>query len=84
MFISGKVQGVCYRIYLKKKAEENKVVGWVRNLRDGRVEAVLEGEDCDVEEVLKWCRRGPPAAKVEEVEVLSEPSSEKLSGFSIR
>lgn len=69
VIISGKVQGVFFRAYTKEKAEELRLKGWVRNTKDGRVEAVFEGVKEKVEEMIKWCRQGPPGSKVEKVEI---------------
>ncbi|MCW7077722.1 MAG: acylphosphatase [Canidatus Methanoxibalbensis ujae] len=69
VFISGKVQGVFFRYATREEAVARGVRGWVRNLPDGRVEAVFEGERSAVEEMIAFCRRGPPAAKVSHVDV---------------
>jgi acylphosphatase len=66
--IAGRVQGVGYRDALRDQAIAQGVAGWVRNRRDGSVEAVLQGEAAAVEAVLAWARRGPPAAHVDHVE----------------
>jgi len=65
--IAGRVQGVGYRDALRTEAQASAVNGWVRNRRDGTVEAVLQGSPAAVERVLSWARRGPPAARVIEV-----------------
>jgi acylphosphatase len=62
--IAGRVQGVGYRDALRREALANSVTGWVRNRRDGTVEAVLQGAPAAVDAVLDWARRGPPAARV--------------------
>ncbi|MBS4098446.1 MAG: acylphosphatase [Sulfuricella sp.] len=67
--IHGRVQGVSYRESLREQAENHAVTGWVRNRRNGTVEATLHGGTEDVHEVIAWCRRGPPLALVEHVEV---------------
>jgi acylphosphatase len=67
--ISGRVQGVGYRYALRREALAHDVAGWVRNRRDGNVEAVLQGEPAAVDAVLAWARRGPPAAHVAGVDV---------------
>lgn len=83
VFISGRVQGVWFRAHTREKAEELGISGWVQNLPDGRVEAVFEGEDEKVDEMVKWCHRGPPLSRVEKVDVEYEtPKGEK--GFTIR
>jgi acylphosphatase len=83
LFVSGVVQGVFYRQSLAQKARLHKVQGWVRNLADGRVEAVIEGEEADVHAMIAWCRIGPEGAKVARVEEhLDPPEGEK--GFEVR
>jgi acylphosphatase len=67
--ISGRVQGVGYRDALRSEARANGVTGWVRNRRDGTVEAVLQGAHEAVDSVLAWARRGPPAARVAGIDV---------------
>ncbi len=62
--VSGRVQGVGYRDALRSEALARRVAGWVRNCRDGSVEAVLQGGPADVQGVLEWARHGPPAARV--------------------
>lgn len=65
--ISGRVQGVGYRAALQRTAQANGISGWVRNRRDGSVEAIVQGSPEDIERVLAWARRGPPAARVSEL-----------------
>ena len=84
VFISGYVQGVSFRANLWREANKHHLTGWVRNTRDGRVEAVLEGEDKNLEDVLNWCRTGPKAAKVENVEVFGETGNDKFTRFEVR
>jgi acylphosphatase len=69
LYISGYVQGVAYRYSAIRTAQRLGVTGWVKNLRDRRVEAVIEGEQAQVEQMIEWCRQGPPAASVSWVEV---------------
>lgn len=83
VLVSGKVQGVGYRMATRRRAREWRVNGWVRNLSDGRVEAVFEGEEAALAEMLKWCRSGPPAAVVADVTVdRLEPL--EIEGFTVR
>lgn len=84
VLISGRVQGVNFRYATRAAALELGLRGWVRNLRDGNVEAVFEGEEAALKLVLEWCRRGPPAARVEDVEVTWEPAQGQAPGFSVR
>lgn len=82
-YISGRVQGVFFRAHARELARRSGVAGWVRNLPDGRVEAVFEGPRPAVEACLAWCRQGPPGARVAGVEVDWEtPHGEP--GFRIR
>ena len=82
--IDGRVQGVWFRAATRKAAERFGVTGWVRNLPDGRVEAVLEGQPSRVEEMIGWCRQGPPAARVDGVDVALEPWRGEFERFAIR
>ncbi|MDO8721126.1 MAG: acylphosphatase [Syntrophales bacterium] len=84
VFISGSVQGVFYRATTQKTAISFNLTGWVRNLPDGRVEAVFEGNDGDVDAMLEWCRKGPSSARVTDIEAIPEPVSGEFQQFSIR
>ena len=84
VYISGRVQGVFFRAYTKEEAERLGLKGWVRNLPDGRVEAVFEGDEEAVEAMIKWCYSGSPQAKVAGVEVLEEPYKGEFKDFRIR
>lgn len=83
VFVSGRVQGVYYRATTRDTARERGVDGWVKNLDDGRVEAVFEGERSAVEEMVEWCHTGSPQARVEDLEV-TYGTPEGLDGFEIR
>lgn len=83
VFVSGKVQGVFYRDTTKKEADKRGVRGWVRNLRDGRVEAVFEGMADAVDDMVEWCHVGSPLARPTHVERRDE-TEEDLRGFEIR
>lgn len=84
LFIRGYVQGVNFRYYTRQQALSHGVTGWVRNLWDGRVEAVFEGEKDAVDWMVEWCRAGPPSASVDDVEVTWENVADELEGFNIR
>ena len=71
--IHGRVQGVGFRYLLAREAERLGVKGWVRNRRDGSVEALLDGAPVQVDALIAWARIGPPAARVERVEVSEQP-----------
>jgi acylphosphatase len=81
--VAGRVQGVWFRESCRDQALAAGVAGWVRNLDDGRVEVVLEGPPAAVDEVVAWCRQGPPRARVDRVDVVDEePVGER--GFRVR
>lgn len=84
VYVSGRVQGVFFRSETRYEAQERGVRGWVRNLRDGRVEAVFEGEEESVKELIALCRRGPPGARVTHVDVMWESYTGEFEGFRIR
>jgi acylphosphatase len=83
VFVSGRVQGVYYRASTREQAEERGVDGWVRNLDDGRVEAVFEGPEAAVESMVEWCHEGSSRARVEDVDVENE-DPEGIEGFEVR
>jgi len=84
VFVSGWVQGVFFRSETQYEANRRNVTGWVRNLLDGRVEAVFEGERGDVEKLIEFCKRGPPGAKVTNVQVFWEDPTGEFKDFKIR
>jgi len=79
--ITGKVQGIGYRDFVERQAKAMSVAGWVRNRRDGSVEAVIVGPASSVETIIAACRRGPPAAAVKEVRI-AEHSGPLPEGFT--
>lgn len=83
VFVSGKVQGVFFRQALKVTAKKHNVTGWVRNLDDGRVEAVLEGAGNDVAEVVRWCHAGPANSRVADVDVRDESFTGEFESFEV-
>ena len=83
VLITGRVQGVGYRFSTREQAEELGVKGWVRNLPDGRVEAVFEANEDVVKEMINWCRIGPRGASVKDVAV-EYKAPEGLQKFEIR
>ncbi|MGM0372245.1 MAG: acylphosphatase [Halobacteriota archaeon] len=83
VFVSGRVQGVFFRATTRDQAQERDVDGWVKNLPDGRVEAVFEGSEAAVKGMIEWCHEGSPAANVEAVDVRwADPQG--IEGFEIR
>ena len=83
LLISGLVQGVLFRKRVMELAQSRGLNGWVRNLRDGQVEAVAEGEKASLEELIQFCRVGPPGAKVRSVEVQWSEYEAEFRGFKI-
>ena len=83
VFVKGKVQGVFFRQALKVKAKQNNVFGWVKNLTDGRVEALLEGDEENVNTLVEWCHAGPANARVEDVEIRNEKFTNEFSKFDV-
>lgn len=83
VFISGKVQGVYFRHNTMIVATRFGVKGWVRNLKDGQVEAVLEGDEINVNSVLEWCHKGPPNAFVDDVKIEYERYTDEFQDFRI-
>ncbi len=82
VFITGRVQGVGYRYHTQRLANQLGLGGWVRNLPDGRVEAVFEGGKEAVDRIIAWCHQGPPTAVVEQV-VATPEAPEGTTGFQI-
>jgi acylphosphatase len=83
IIVTGKVQGVFFRQALKVMAKKNDVFGWVKNLKDGRVEAVLEGDEEKVSRLVEWAHGGPANARVEDVEIRNETFSSEFSKFDV-
>jgi acylphosphatase len=84
VFVAGQVQGVFFRDSTRERAEQLDLAGWVKNLPDGRVEAVFEGSPERVREMIQWCEQGPPHAAVEEVDSEFEASKGDLERFEVR
>ena len=82
--ISGRVQGVFFRMETKRAADNCEVFGWVRNRRDGTVEAVFEGNEKNVSSILEWCKKGPRLADVEKVDVKLEDHKGEYYEFGLR
>jgi acylphosphatase len=83
LIVSGRVQGVAFRYYARDAAREAGARGWVRNLPDGRVEAVLEGDPRTVNSLVQWFHQGPPAGRVDRVTVFEEVPTGEYSDFDI-
>lgn len=83
LHITGVVQGVCYRASARDRAIELGLTGWVKNNLDGSVEALAEGPVPAVEHFVQWCRRGPPAAEVQDVDVTRGVATGEYGRFSV-
>lgn len=84
LLISGVVQGVSYRYSMGEQARAARLHGWVRNLRDGRVEAIVQGPAAAVDALVAWCRRGPPGARVDEVITAALDDADAMALFETR
>ena len=83
LLVSGNVQGVFFRQALKVVAKKNNVSGWVRNLKDRRVEAVFEGGSKYINSVIEWARVGPANSRVEDIEVINEEFKNEFLTFEV-
>jgi acylphosphatase len=83
VLIEGRVQGVFFRACTRDEARARGLAGWVRNRADGRVEAVFEGDKAVVENMLAWCRKGPPYSYVDHVEIAWQPYQGDLLDFRV-
>jgi len=84
VIVSGRVQGVFFRSETRDEAKKRGVNGWVRNLPDGKVEAVFEGEEEPVKELIDFCKRGPPGARVADADVAWESYTGEFHDFVIK
>ena len=84
LLVSGRVQGVYFRVFTRKKALQLGVKGYTRNLADGQVEIVAEAEEDILEKFLQWCHKGPITARVDQVIFVPLESDEDFSSFGIR
>jgi acylphosphatase len=84
VWVSGRVQGVFYRATAERVASGLGLSGWVRNLSDGRVEAIAEGPAEALEAFVRWCHEGPPGARADDVTVESHPATGEFTGFATR
>ena len=83
LVIRGRVQGVGYRYAMVDAAMASGVTGWVRNRRDGSVEALVQGEPAAIESIIAWCRRGPSTARVSAIDEI-DALDEAVTGFELR
>lgn len=84
LLISGRVQGVFFRANTLDKARHLELTGWVKNCYDGKVEAVFEGEEQKLDQVIAWCRQGPSYALVQDVQVTWEEYTAEFNSFNIK
>lgn len=84
LMIHGRVQGVWFRASTQEVAGKMKIKGWVRNTPDGAVELHIQGNDAAVDEMLAWCRQGPPGALVDSIDFTEVEPAEEFKAFSIR
>jgi len=83
VIVEGRVQGVFFRYYTQEMAFKLEIKGWVKNRRDGHVEAVFEGDREAVDQIIQWCHRGPSRARVTKVQLAWEDYSGEFEDFSI-
>ena len=83
LFVTGRVQGVFFRQSLKAKAIQNNIFGWVKNLGDGRVECILEGNEENIRILVDWTHNGPANAIVENVEIYNEKFDNEFTKFDV-
>ncbi len=84
VLVSGRVQGVYFRVFTQNKAKHFAIKGSVRNLSDGRVEIIAEAEHPTIEKFIKWCQKGPVTARVDQLEIADIPIDEALTSFEIK
>ncbi|WP_438970289.1 acylphosphatase [Methylophaga sp.] len=84
LLISGHVQGVSYRVSAWEKAQQLGLMGWVKNLPDGRVEMLVEGDEAALQKMMAWAEKGPCFAKVSNVTISEQPATDQFSDFQIR
>lgn len=84
VLVSGRVQGVYFRVFTQNKAKHFAIKGSVRNLPDGRVEIIAEAEHLTIEKFIKWCHKGPVTARVDQLEITDLSSDGALTSFEIK
>ncbi len=84
LWVSGMVQGVCFRSFTRREAAELEITGWVKNLYNGKVEILAEGEEWSLKELVKAIRMGPPSASVRAVEIKEEEYKNEFEQFTVR
>lgn len=84
LLISGLVQGVGYRMHTVRQAQHYQLNGWVRNLPDGRVEVIAEGDETQLNGFINWCSQGPHYAEVTNIDITTSPAHDEFADFEIR
>ena len=84
LFVSGRVQGVFFRVYARNQAQELGLTGWIRNLPDGRVEALLEGDEENIKKMIKWAKIGSPGAQVADLKAEMQEHQGEFKTFQVR
>ena len=84
IFITGRVQGVFFRQSTRVMAIKNNANGWVRNLDDGRVEIIAEGDESNIHALAEWCKTGPANSRVDKFELIDENSTGEFEIFEVR
>jgi len=84
VIVEGRVQGVFFRHHTQEVAFNLEVKGWVKNRRDGSVEALFEGDKKNVDQIIQWCHRGPSGARVTKVHTTWESYTDEFDDFSVR
>ncbi|HEY8219030.1 MAG TPA: acylphosphatase [Methylobacter sp.] len=84
ILVSGRVQGVYFRLFTQNKAKHFHIKGSAKNLPDGRVEIIAEADNMTIEKFIKWCHKGPITARVDHVEITELPHDEALTSFEIK
>lgn len=84
ILVSGRVQGVYFRLFTQNKAKHFAVKGSARNLPDGRVEIIAEAENINIEKFIQWCRKGPVTARVDHIDIAELESDGTLTSFDIK
>jgi acylphosphatase len=84
IFVTGRVQGVFFRQATRVIAIENNVTGWIKNLNDGRVEILIEGEEKSMDSVVEWCSLGPANSRVDDIQIFEEKFVDEYENFEVR
>jgi len=83
VIVYGKVQGVFFRAETSRSAQKLNITGWVRNLANGNVEAVIEGDESDIQKMIQWLKKGSPLSSVSKIDLQKSPSCSNFTSFKI-